>query len=142
MKLVTFLELIDNYASSDSVKDKLRAMVLREDIKYMVAWNNAGKTSISAFTGKPFDWPDSMVAVWAKDGDDPFAEMKSKTMQAVDMVLSEGITAYAAAKAVGINQSAVHRALKRREDKTICPCCSQVVQEGFYVNRDVLTDQA
>ena len=142
MKIVNFGDFVDNFSASPAHKDKLRSLVLREDLKYLVAWNNAGKISVSAFTGKPLDWPDDILAIWPKDGDDPFAETKSKTMQAVDLVLNEEYTAYAAAKALGINQSAVHRALKRREDKTICPCCSQVVQEGFYVNRDVLTNQA
>jgi hypothetical protein len=142
MKLVNFNEFIDGYGWSDAVKHKLRSMVLREDLKYLVAWDNSGKLSASAYTGKPLDWPDNIVAVWAKDGDDPFVEVKSKTMRAVDLVMNEGQTAYAAAKAVGINPSAVHRALKRREEKLICPCCNQVVQDGFFINREVLTDQA
>lgn len=61
------------------------------------------------------------------------AMAKSKTMQALDLVLIDGMTAYAAAKKVGINASAVSRALARREDKKICPCCGQVVREGFKV---------
>jgi hypothetical protein len=142
MKLLSVDELIDAYGYSANHKSRLKEMSLRDDIKYLIAWDNADKVSISAYTGKPLDWPDTIIAVWAKDGNDPFAETKSKTMQAVDLVLNEEYTAYAAAKALGINQSAVHRALKRREDKIICPCCSQVVQEGFYVNRDVLTNQA
>lgn len=66
------------------------------------------------------------------------AMAKSKTMKALDLVLIDGMTAYAAAKEVGINASAVSRALARREDKTICPCCGQVVREGFKVDRSVL----
>ncbi len=141
MKLVNFNEFIENYSWSAAVKDRLRSLVLREDVKYLVAWDNGGKLSASAYTGKPLDWPENIVFVWAKDGDDPFTEVKSKTMQAVELVLNSGMTAYAAAKEVGINASAVHRALKRREEKLICPCCNQVVQEGFYVNRDLLKDQ-
>lgn len=141
MKLVNFREFTEDYAWSEAVRYKLQTMVLREDLKYLVAWNNAGKLSAAAYTGRPLDWPDDIIAVWAKDGDDPFAETKSKTMQAVDLVLKDGYTAYAAAKEVGINASAVHRALKRREERLICPCCNQVVQEGFYINREVLKDQ-
>lgn len=62
---------------------------------------------------------------------------KSKTMQAVALV-EAGMSAYAAAKKLGINPSAVSRALSRREDKTICPCCGQVVREGFKVDRAVV----
>jgi len=139
--LVNFNDFIDNYSWPDVVKHKLRAMVLREDLKYLVAWDNAGKLSASAYTGRPIDWPDKIIAVWAKDGDDPFAEVKSKTMQALDLITNSGISAYAAAKEVGIHASAVHRALKRREEKTICPCCNQVVQEGFFINKEALRNQ-
>lgn len=141
MKLVNFNDFIDNYSWSDGVKYKLRTMVLREDLKYLVAWDNAGQLSAAAYTGRPLDWPDTVVAIWAKDGDDPFAEVKSKTMQALDLITNSGISAYAAAKEVGIHASAVHRALKRREEKTICPCCNQVVQEGFFINKESLKDQ-
>jgi predicted transcriptional regulator len=63
--------------------------------------------------------------------------MKSKTMQALDLV-KEGMSAYAAAKQLGISQTAISRALSRREDKEICPCCGQVVREGFKVNKSIL----
>lgn len=63
---------------------------------------------------------------------------KSRTMKALDLVLIDGLTAYAAAKQVGINPSAVTRALQRREDKPLCPCCGQIVREGFKVDRSVL----
>lgn len=63
---------------------------------------------------------------------------KSRTMKALDLVLINGMTAYAAAKEVGINPSAVSRALARREDKTLCPCCRQVVREGFRIDKSVL----
>lgn len=60
--------------------------------------------------------------------------MKSKTMQALDLV-KEGMSAYAAAKQLGISQTAISRALSRREDKEICPCCGQVVREGYSVDK-------
>jgi hypothetical protein len=141
MTLVDLDRFIDDFAWSESVRHKLRTMSTNQDLKYLVAWNNAGKLSAAAYTGRPIDWPDDIVVVWSRDGDDPFAETKSKTMQAVDLVLKDGYTAYAAAKEVGINASAVHRALKRREERLICPCCNQVVQEGFYINREALKDQ-
>ena len=138
MRVVDFDSFINDNGWSTAVKERLKAMSEREDVKYLVAWNNSGKLSASAYTGKPWDWPENIVCVWPKDGDDPFAEVKSKTMQAVDLVLNDGMSVYAAAKEVGVHASAVHRALKRREEKLICPCCNQVVQEGFYIDRDVL----
>ena len=52
-------------------------------------------------------------------------------MMAIDLVENDSMTVYAAAKALGINQSAVHRAIKRREDKDVCPSCNQVIRTQF-----------
>jgi predicted transcriptional regulator len=49
-------------------------------------------------------------------------------MLAVELVERDGLTVYAASKKMGINQSAVHRAIKRRADKNICPHCNQVIK--------------
>ena len=83
--------------------------------------------SASAYTAKPDEWPETALAVWAREKDlDPAT--KSRTMMAVDLVEKDSMSVYAAAKALGINQSAVHRAIKRREDKDVCPCCNQVIR--------------
>ena len=65
---------------------------------------------------------------------------KSKTQQALDLV-RQGETPYAAARQAGISPSVVYVAIKRQQDKTLCPCCGQVVREGFQINPDVLKDQ-
>ena len=132
MKLLTLDEFLYDLTWSDNVRQKLRVMSDRDDLRYLVAWDNAGKVSCSAFTEKPSDWPDNTLAIWSKRGDDPrpgaVVQAASKTMQAVALVLDEGLTVYAAAKQVGVNDSAVHRALKRREGKAICECCGQVIR--------------
>jgi hypothetical protein len=131
MKLLTLDEFLYDLTWSDNVRHKLRVMADRDDLRYLVAWDNAGKVSCSAFTEKPSDWPDNTLAIWSKRGDDPRsagAQALSKTMQAVALVLDEGLTVYAAAKQVGVNDSAVHRALKRREGKPICEHCGQVIR--------------
>lgn len=66
---------------------------------------------------------------------------KSKTQQALDLV-RQGVTPYAAAQQAGVSPSVVYVAIKRQQDKTLCPCCGQVVREGFQINPDVLKDQA
>jgi len=112
---------------SDGVKIKLREMAAQDDVKYLVAWDNAGRLSASAFTAKPSEWPDTAIAIWAKNKDlDP--GVTSRTMLAVELVERDGLTVYAASKKMGINQSAVHRAIKRRADKNICPHCNQVIK--------------
>jgi hypothetical protein len=125
---------------SPAMQVRLRDHASRPDTQVLVAWDNAGKLSASAYTAVPDEWPEGTVSVYSKTPLPAHAQdavAKSKTMQAVALV-EQGMTAYAAAKQVGINASAVTRALQRREDKTICPCCGQIVREGFKVNRAVL----
>lgn len=62
---------------------------------------------------------------------------KSKTQQALDLV-RQGMTPYAAAQQAGVSPSVVYVAIKRQQDKTLCPCCGQVVRDGFQINSDVL----
>lgn len=128
MKQLNLIEFLD-LPWGDNVRAKLRDFAARDDVKYLLAWDNAGKMSASAFTSKPDEWPDTALSVWSRDNDlgPEYLPNKSRTMQAVDLVES-GLSVYAAAKQAGVNQSAVHRAIKRREDKPICPCCGQVVR--------------
>lgn len=62
---------------------------------------------------------------------------KSKTQAALDLI-DKGKTPYAAAQEMGIAPSTVYRALGRRQDKDVCPCCGQVVRDGFEINWAVL----
>tara|TARA_R110000868_G_scaffold33512_2_gene121533 strand:- start:59 stop:454 length:396 start_codon:yes stop_codon:yes gene_type:complete len=127
MKHQTLDDFLQTNGWSANLKDKLQAISKNPETKYLVAWDNAGQMSASAYTAKPDEWPETAVAIWSKDKDlDPAT--KSRTMLAVDRVENDGMTVYAAAKALGINQSAVHRAIKRREDKDVCPQCNQVIR--------------
>lgn len=59
---------------------------------------------------------------------------KSRTQQALDLLLSNPeITPHGAALSLGISPAAVYRAIKARQGKTLCPCCGQVVRDGFTV---------
>ena len=117
---------------SPSMQVKLSDIASRTEVSYLLAWDNAGKMSCSAWNEPPTDWTGAQ-AVWSKHGNDPrpvteVVARVSKTMQAVQLVEDEGLTVYAAAKRVGIHDSAVHKALKRREGKAICECCGQVIR--------------
>lgn len=125
---LSFNDFIDTIGWSEVVKDKLRSIALRGDVKYLAAWDNAGKPSASAFTERPDQWPANLIGVWSSRGDDPFLPTKSKTMQAINLVTEDKMSVYAAAKQLDINPSAVHRAIARRADKEICPCCHQVIR--------------
>jgi hypothetical protein len=50
------------------------------------------------------------------------------------------MTAYAVSKKLGIQASAIHRALKKREmaQGRICPCCNQIIRAGFQLNESVV----
>lgn len=66
---------------------------------------------------------------------------KSKTQQALDLMQqTPGMTAYEAAAVVGVGNAAVYQALRRTKGKTVCPCCNQVVRDGFEINRSALKD--
>lgn len=64
---------------------------------------------------------------------------KSKTQQALELLRENpDMTPYEAAAKIGIGNAAVYQALRRTKGKTMCPCCGQVVREGFEINRAVL----
>jgi predicted DNA-binding protein (UPF0251 family)/predicted DNA-binding transcriptional regulator AlpA len=71
------------------------------------------------------------TSVTTVDGSD----VKSKTMQALDLVLIEGLSQYAAAQKMGVSTAAVSRAFTRRKDKTLCPCCGQVLRKGYSIDK-------
>lgn len=62
----------------------------------------------------------------------------SKTQQALALMESEGIGGTEAARRVGIKAGTVLSAVMRMKGKPICPCCGQIVRDGFEVNHSVL----
>lgn len=62
----------------------------------------------------------------------------SKTQQALALMASEGIGASEAARRVGIKAGTVLSAVMRMKGKDVCPCCGQVVREGFEISQDFL----
>jgi hypothetical protein len=140
MKSVTLDDFLYGQPWSDNMRHVLRVKADRDDLIALTAHQVDGRLTAQAWTVQPKDLPDGTVVIWYKKSPESSEVPKSKTMQAVELVLEQGMTVYAAAKQVGVGQSVVHRALARREDKNLCPCCGQVVREGFAVNPDVLKD--
>lgn len=66
----------------------------------------------------------------------------SRTQKALKLMAEDGYSGYAAANIVGISQVAISRALKRRREteSPTCPCCNQIVRNGFVINKVVLVD--
>lgn len=62
----------------------------------------------------------------------------SKTQQALALMASEGIGASDAARRVGIKAGTVLSAVMRMKGKDVCPCCGQVVREGFEISQAFL----
>lgn len=60
----------------------------------------------------------------------------SKTQEAIKLVES-GMSAYAAAKKVGINESAVSKGLQRKRSNSDrrCPCCEQIIRDDEVLAR-------
>lgn len=61
----------------------------------------------------------------------------SKTQQALKLV-AQGLAVKVAAEQAGVAESTLRVAMGRTRGKEQCPCCGQVVREGFEINRDVL----
>lgn len=63
----------------------------------------------------------------------------SKTQQAMKL-LAQGLAVKAAAEQAGIAESTLRMAMGRTKGKELCPCCGQVVREGFEIDSSVLKD--
>jgi len=63
----------------------------------------------------------------------------SKTQQALRLV-AQGIQIKLAAQQAGIAESTLRMAIGRTKGKEQCPCCGQVVREGFEIDHSVLKD--
>lgn len=61
----------------------------------------------------------------------------SKTQQAITLVRS-GKSVKEAAQEVGIAEATIYIAINRTKGKDVCPCCGQVVREGFEIDQSVL----
>lgn len=64
----------------------------------------------------------------------------SKTQQAL-AYLQEGMSPKEAAEKAGVAESTLRVAMGKRTGKTICPCCGQVVREGFEINPGLVRKQ-
>lgn len=61
----------------------------------------------------------------------------SKTQQALRLV-AQGLAVKVAAEQAGVAESTLRVAMGRIKGKELCPCCGQVVREGFEVDRSAL----
>lgn len=66
----------------------------------------------------------------------------SKTQLALGLMETEKIGASEAARRVGIKAGTVLSAVMRMKGKPVCPCCGQVVREGFEIDHSILKEGA
>lgn len=136
MKKLNIAEFLEDLSWSDTVRHKLRIMADRDDLLALSAHHKDGKLTATAWTSWPRKWPAGTIAIWCKR---PMPDRTlSKTQQALELV-RQGANPHAAAAQLGITATAVYRAFKRSEGKQICPCCGQVVRDGFKVQSDAPT---
>ena len=119
---------------------KLRETAQRPDVAALARVEASnGRFIAQAFNQVPKIWSQDVQSIYCLEVlTSEENELKSKTMQALDLVINDGLSQYAAAAKLGISTAAVSRALSRREDKTLCPCCAQVVREGYAIDKTVL----
>ena len=137
MKQLTLDEFITQFPPT--LHDKLRETAQRPDVAALArVEGDDGRFIAQAFTQVPKIWSQDVQSIYCLEVlTSEENELKSKTMQALDLVLNQGLSQYAAAAKLGISTAAVSRALSRREDKTLCPCCQQVVREGYAIDKTV-----
>lgn len=125
MTNLTLHQFLIGLGWSESMKSKIVETTDNKDVMHIAAFKIGDKLVASAFSEKPEEWPENTIAIWSRNT--VRGEIKkSKTMEALDLV-DEGMTRYAAAKQIGISESAVHRAWHRRQGKAICPTCNQII---------------
>ena len=61
----------------------------------------------------------------------------SKTQHAIRLVL-EGAPQRTAAEVAGVSETTLRIAIAKNRNKLLCPCCHQVVREGFDIDYDTL----
>lgn len=109
---------------SEDVQHKLRERATQADTRAMLAVKD-GKNVVCAVLNRDFELDDlirpGVMGIWIRNA---VKDRSSKTAQALALVRG-GMSAWQAAKAIGITYSGVHAAIRRQEGKQICPACKQ-----------------
>jgi transposase-like protein len=74
----------------------------------------------------------------AKRADTKGTAMALSKTQAALALVRQGVPVKKAAELAGVAEATIYIAQNRLKGKEQCPCCGQVVREGFEINRDVL----
>ena len=117
----------------DSIREKLKDLINCSDYKVLCAVLSDDKLKAVGFQELPDSYPEETVGMFHLP--DVSLVGLSKTQKAIRLVEQKGYSVHRAAKVVDVNHSAVYKALKRKEGKTVCSKCGQIVREGFTVSQ-------
>lgn len=98
---------------SESVRHRLADAAIDPGVACLIAIEADGRRSVRLFDVVPDPLPDDTVAYWARSE----RATRSRTAEAVLLVLRDGMTPYAAARQVGVKSQAVYRALRTRRSR-------------------------
>jgi len=118
---------------SEKKRQRIKEIIDCSDFLVLAANHRNNDLKLFAFLEIPESFDDDTVGLFYL----PEISLKglSKTQKAMRLVLKKGYSVNKASKLVGVNHSAVFRAIKRRRDKTVCSSCGQVVRDGFALSQ-------
>lgn len=114
---------------------QISATLDKPAISGLAVYENAAGRRRAVPTGhKPVPETDDGYALFGVYRKPSLETSTTRTMAALDYLRDHPKESpYSAAKLFGITPGAVYKARKRREGKVICPCCGQIVREGFVI---------
>lgn len=107
------LETLLSLGWSESVRHRLADASVDPAVACIIAIEADGRRSARLLDAVPSPLPENTVAYWAR----PERTPRSRTAEAVLLVLRDGLTPYAAARQSGVKSQAVYRALKTRRSR-------------------------
>ena len=118
---------------SESIRQRLKETIDCSDYEVITAIHEENKLKAVGFEEIPETYPENVVGLYVLPT--VLLDGLSRTQKAIRLVTQKGYSVNKASKLIGVNHSAVFKALKRRKDKTICKNCGQVVRDGFTVSQ-------
>ena len=117
---------------TEKKRQRIKEIIDCSNFLVLTAIHRDNDLKLFAFEELPESFDDDTVGLFYL----PEVSLKglSRTQKAIRLVTKKGYSVNKASKLIGINHAAVFKALKRRENKEVCPSCNQVVREGFTVS--------
>jgi hypothetical protein len=117
---------------SEKVANQLNDLIKEGKAKAFSATRTPeGQLKARVWAQLPAEWDSDKVYVFGEPEpsviEAPGPTAYSRTQQALRLI-DNGWSAYRACKFVGLSQAAVSRARKRRENRTSCPHCGQLMK--------------